>query len=181
MEPEGSLPHSQASATRPYPGPCLISFPLICAMHPLETPPPPGDPSGGVVYLQVVLSPEEASCLWVFCNMSFLLCGVVSPTANPQPGGPGYPLLSGSSHLTCLAWEALPVAYATASIALGIMWPRKPHHYVKVAIPSGGPSADIASFIEVSRDFVESFRLNDEILLNMCQVSFLRQLAGFLY
>jgi hypothetical protein len=46
--------------------------------------------------------------------------------------------LSGSSPLTCLAWEALPVAYATASIALGIMWPHKPHHYVKVGIPSGG-------------------------------------------
>jgi hypothetical protein len=29
--------------------------------------------------------------------------------------------LSGSSPLTCLAWVALPVAYATASIALGIM------------------------------------------------------------
>ena len=28
--------------------------------------------------------------------------------------------LPGSSPLTCLAWEALPVAYATASIALGI-------------------------------------------------------------
>jgi hypothetical protein len=25
-----------------------------------------------------------------------------------------------------------------ASIALGIMWPHKPHHYVKVGIPSGG-------------------------------------------
>jgi hypothetical protein len=46
--------------------------------------------------------------------------------------------LSGSSPLTCLAWWALPVAYATASIALGIMWPHKPHHYVKVGIPSGG-------------------------------------------
>jgi hypothetical protein len=45
--------------------------------------------------------------------------------------------LSGSSTLTCLAWEALPVAYDTASIALGIMWPHKPHHYVKVGIPSG--------------------------------------------
>jgi hypothetical protein len=40
--------------------------------------------------------------------------------------------LSGPSPMTCLAWEALPVAYATASIALGIMWPHKPHHYVKV-------------------------------------------------
>jgi hypothetical protein len=48
--------------------------------------------------------------------------------------------LSGSSPLTCLAWEALPVAYATASIALGITWPHKPHHYVKVGIPSGGDS-----------------------------------------
>jgi hypothetical protein len=46
--------------------------------------------------------------------------------------------LSGSSPLTCLAWEALPVAYDTASIALGITWPHKPHHYVKVGITSGG-------------------------------------------
>jgi hypothetical protein len=42
--------------------------------------------------------------------------------------------LSGSSHLTCLGWEALPVVYTTASIALGIMWPLKPHRYVKVGI-----------------------------------------------
>jgi hypothetical protein len=28
--------------------------------------------------------------------------------------------MSGSSPLTCLAWEPLPVAYATASTALGI-------------------------------------------------------------
>jgi hypothetical protein len=63
---------------------------------------------------------------------------VVGPAPNPQPGGPGYPFLSGSSPLTCLAWKALPVAYATASIALGFMWPRKPHRYVKVGIPSGG-------------------------------------------
>jgi hypothetical protein len=56
-----------------------------------------------------------------FVTISFLLCGVVSPTPNPQSGGPGYPFLSGSSPLTCLAWEALPIAYATASITLGIM------------------------------------------------------------
>jgi hypothetical protein len=59
--------------------------------------------------------------LFNFRNNKFLLCGVVSPTPNPPPGGPGYPFLSGWSPLTCLAWEALPVAYATASIALGIM------------------------------------------------------------
>jgi hypothetical protein len=29
--------------------------------------------------------------------------------------------LSGSSPLTCLAWEALPVAYTNASIVLRIM------------------------------------------------------------
>jgi hypothetical protein len=75
-----------------------------------------------------------------FVTISFLLCGVVSSTPNPQPGGAGYPFLSGSSPLTCQAWEALPVAYTTASIALGIMWPHKPHHYIKVGIPSGGSS-----------------------------------------
>jgi hypothetical protein len=26
-----------------------------------------------------------------FVTVRFLLCGVVSPTPNPQPGGPGYP------------------------------------------------------------------------------------------
>jgi hypothetical protein len=46
--------------------------------------------------------------------------------------------LSGSSPLTCLAWETLPVACATASIALGIIWPHKPRHYAKVGILSGG-------------------------------------------
>jgi hypothetical protein len=56
-----------------------------------------------------------------FVTISFLLCGVVGPTPNPKPGGPGYPFLSGSSPLNYLALEALPVAYATASIALGIM------------------------------------------------------------
>ena len=32
------------------------------------------------------------------------------PVTVPQPGGPGHPFLSGSSPLTCLAWETLPVA-----------------------------------------------------------------------
>jgi hypothetical protein len=76
---------------------------------------------------------SEADC-WVSEQIIFLRCGVVSPTPNPQPGGPGYPFSSGSSPLTCLAWEALPVAYATASIALGFIWPRKLLHYVKVRI-----------------------------------------------
>ena len=45
-----------------------------------------------------------------FSTKHFLWDGFVSPTPNPQPGGPGYPFLSGSSPLTCLASEALPVA-----------------------------------------------------------------------
>ena len=57
-------------------------------MPPLETPPPPGDPSGGVFYLQIVLSPEEASRLWVFLNSIFLRGGVVSASPKPQAGGP---------------------------------------------------------------------------------------------
>ena len=53
MEPEGSLPHSQASATCPYPVPAQSSPYTFCAMLPLETL-PPGGPSGGVVYLRIV-------------------------------------------------------------------------------------------------------------------------------
>ena len=62
MEPEGSSPHSHAPATCLYPEPAQSSpFSLSCGM---KLPPealPPGDPSGGVVYLRIFLSPEEAS------------------------------------------------------------------------------------------------------------------------
>ena len=44
--------------------------------------------SGGVVYLRIVLSPEEASCLQVFLNMNVLQGGVVSTSPNPQTVGP---------------------------------------------------------------------------------------------
>ena len=53
---------------------------------------------------------------------------IVSLTLNPQPGGPGYPLLSGPSPSTCPARVALPIADATADIDLRIIWPRKPSH-----------------------------------------------------
>ena len=56
-------------------------------MFPLETL-PPGDPSGGVVYLRIVLSPEQASRMCVFLNISVLQGGVVSTSPNPQAGGP---------------------------------------------------------------------------------------------
>ena len=51
MEPEDSSPYSQVPATF-----------SCCVIPPLETL-PPGNPSGGVVYLRIVLSPEESSRL----------------------------------------------------------------------------------------------------------------------
>jgi hypothetical protein len=53
MELESSSPYPQEPAIRLY----------GCVILPLETPPPPGDPNGGVVYLRNVLSPEEASLM----------------------------------------------------------------------------------------------------------------------
>ena len=58
-----------------------------CVMPPLETS-PPTDLSGGVFYLRIVLSPEEASRPWVFLNSIFSRGGVVSTSPNPQAGGP---------------------------------------------------------------------------------------------
>jgi len=52
-------------------------------MIPLETL-PPGDPSGGVVYLWIVLSPEESSRLWVFLNISFNREGLLAPRPTPK-------------------------------------------------------------------------------------------------
>jgi hypothetical protein len=40
----------------------------------------------------------------------YLRCEVDSLTPNPQPGGTGYPSLSGSYPFTCPVWVALPVA-----------------------------------------------------------------------
>ena len=61
MEPESSSPYPQVTAIRPFPEPTHPYFFCGCVILPLETPPPTGDPSGGVVYLRIVLSPEEAS------------------------------------------------------------------------------------------------------------------------
>ena len=60
---------------------------VCCAMLPLETF-PYGDPSGRVVYLLNVLSPEQASLMWVFLNKSFLQGVFISTSPNPQAGGP---------------------------------------------------------------------------------------------
>jgi hypothetical protein len=47
--------------------------------------------------------------IWFLKNFVFTVWGC-SLTPNPQPGGPGYPSLSGSYPLTCQALLALPVA-----------------------------------------------------------------------
>jgi len=48
----------------------------------------PGVPSEGVVYLRIVLSPEEASCMQMFLNMTVLEGRIFSPWPNPQARGP---------------------------------------------------------------------------------------------
>ena len=59
MEPESSSPYSQAPAK------------LLRNASSRNTPPHPVDPSGGVFYLRIFLSPEEACRLWVFLNILF--------------------------------------------------------------------------------------------------------------
>jgi len=81
-----SVCHLSLSWTSPiqsiYPHP--NSWRSCCAMFPLETPFPPGDPSGGEIYLRIVLSPEQASHMWVFLNRIFVQGGVVSTSPIPK-------------------------------------------------------------------------------------------------
>ena len=52
-------------------------------MPPLETL-HTGDPSGGVFYLRIVLSPEEASRLWIFLNILFFTGRSCQHLAQPR-------------------------------------------------------------------------------------------------
>jgi hypothetical protein len=70
-------------------------------------------PSLTMSYLEIhiVLVERSGYIVWASqLDKKFLRCRVISLTPKPQPGGPGYPFLSGSSPLTCPAWETLPVA-----------------------------------------------------------------------
>ena len=62
-------------------------------MPPLETlsPPLPGDTSGGVFYVRIVLSPQEASRPWVFLNILFFH-GEELLAPRPTPKLEGHPL-----------------------------------------------------------------------------------------
>jgi len=51
----------------------ILGQPMLRDVSPRNTPSPlfPGDPSGGVVYLRILLPPEESSRKWVFLNINF--------------------------------------------------------------------------------------------------------------
>jgi hypothetical protein len=72
--------------------------------------------------------------LFDFRNNNFFYCvGLLAPRQTPNLEDQGIPFCLG--HHPWPVWHGL---YATASIALGIILSHKPHHYVKVGVPSGG-------------------------------------------
>ena len=80
MEPESSLPQSQASATCPYPGPTQsVHTPTS---HLLEIHPNIIHPS--TPRFRIVLSPEEASCLQYFLTWMFYREGLLAPHPTPK-------------------------------------------------------------------------------------------------
>jgi hypothetical protein len=64
--------------------------------------------------------------LWKFQHSRFFPELSVSPTPNPQLGGPGHYTLSVPYPFNCLAWVALPGAYAPTSVALRDIGALKP-------------------------------------------------------
>jgi hypothetical protein len=60
-------------------------FSFCCVIPPLETLPPPGNPSGGVVYLRIVLSPEEASLIMSVTEHCFFFRGEELLAPRPTP------------------------------------------------------------------------------------------------
>ena len=57
---------------------------MLRDVSPRNTPHLPGDPSGGVVYLRIVLSLEQASRMWVFLNKVFYREGLLAPRPTPK-------------------------------------------------------------------------------------------------
>jgi hypothetical protein len=64
---------------------CPFSFACSMIFPPETLPPPAGDPSVGVVYLRIVLSPEEASrtCGW-FVTGHFYGEDLLAPRPTPK-------------------------------------------------------------------------------------------------
>ena len=113
-----------------------------CVYRCIPPPSPDGATARGGPWPPLQCASRFRGLLWGFVTIIFLKGEVVSLTPNPQPGGPGYPLLSGPSPSTCPARVALPVANATADIALRIIWPHEPSHPAsasdKVEVPWRG-------------------------------------------
>ena len=114
-----------------------------CTMFPLETSPhPPGDPSGGVVYLRTVLSPEQGFRMWVFLNKVFYREGLFAPRPTPSwrttPRRPSATAYSIYSQLPSLS-EAVPLS---ATWGRAMPWRQGPttwcihvvQHYVTVLL-----------------------------------------------
>ena len=66
----------------------------------------------------------------------FLWVEVISLTPKLQPGRPGNLVWVITFNLSGMGGPTS--SYATASIALRIIWPCKPHHHTKIRILSGG-------------------------------------------
>ena len=115
----------------------LSSFSLSSSLDPL--------PQIIIIILFALWSSSFASAgIIIFSLLSNVIFSrvrspVASRTPNPLPRRTGVSLLvwiitfdlSGKGGPTC--------SYATAGIALRIIWPLKPSHYFKVETPSGGP------------------------------------------
>ena len=57
---------------------------MLRDVSPRSPPLPPGDPSRGVVYLRIVLSPEQASRMCLFLNKFFYREGLLAPRPTPK-------------------------------------------------------------------------------------------------
>ena len=82
-----------------------ISLCMLRDISPRNNPPPSGDPIVWVVYLRIVLSPEQAPHMWMFLNINVLQGGVVSTSPNHQAGGPS---LSEAVPLSATWGRAMP-------------------------------------------------------------------------
>jgi hypothetical protein len=76
---------------------------------------------------------------WKTCQQLRLFTGWGLPTQRPMPNLEDQDILFClDNHFDLSSMGDTTSSYATASIALRIIWPRKPHRYVKVGIPAGG-------------------------------------------
>jgi len=102
------------------------------------TPPVPFPCNQVVGYLSV---PSEASLR--FSEHRFFF-GVGSyPHAQPPTSRTSVSLFVWAITFDLLGLGDPASSYATAGLALRIIWPHKPHHYVKAEIPAGGNNSTV--------------------------------------